>query len=128
MRDKGLGIAADDLPRLFTRFGRLATPDNTNISGSGLGLYVSREPPDSTGATSVCRLGWEGAAHLHSGCRWQPQQLAPHSGTLARPDPQRSASKSELPPKRGALPSYPSGLGGSGLSPAANRASLAHIS
>ena len=39
--DEGLGIAPEDLPRLFTRFGRLVTPENSHISGTGLGLYVS---------------------------------------------------------------------------------------
>ncbi|MDQ6774409.1 MAG: HAMP domain-containing histidine kinase [Candidatus Dormibacteraeota bacterium] len=41
--DEGLGIAADDLPRLFSRFGRILTPENRGISGTGLGLYLSRE-------------------------------------------------------------------------------------
>lgn len=43
VRDHGLGIEPDDLERLFTRFGRILTPENSSISGSGLGLYVSRE-------------------------------------------------------------------------------------
>jgi two-component system sensor histidine kinase SenX3 len=38
-----LGIADEDLPRLFTRFGRILTPENRGISGTGLGLYLSRE-------------------------------------------------------------------------------------
>jgi signal transduction histidine kinase len=41
--DQGLGIAPEDLPRLFTRFGRILTPENRGISGTGLGLYLSRE-------------------------------------------------------------------------------------
>jgi signal transduction histidine kinase len=41
--DSGLGIAEEDLPRLFTRFGRIVTPENSHISGTGLGLYLSRE-------------------------------------------------------------------------------------
>jgi signal transduction histidine kinase len=41
--DGGLGIADEDLPRLFTRFGRILTPENRGISGTGLGLYLSRE-------------------------------------------------------------------------------------
>lgn len=41
--DQGIGIAADDLPRLFTRFGRLVTAENSHIPGTGLGLYLSRE-------------------------------------------------------------------------------------
>jgi signal transduction histidine kinase len=43
VRDEGLGIADEDLPRLFTRFGRILTPENRGISGTGLGLYLSRE-------------------------------------------------------------------------------------
>jgi PAS domain S-box-containing protein len=41
--DKGLGIDAVDLPRLFTRFGRLVNEDNSHIPGTGLGLYLARE-------------------------------------------------------------------------------------
>jgi signal transduction histidine kinase len=43
VRDRGIGIAPEDLDRLFTRFGRIVTPDNADISGTGLGLYVARE-------------------------------------------------------------------------------------
>jgi hypothetical protein len=41
--DHGLGIAEADLPRLFSRFGRLVTPQNSHIAGTGLGLYLARE-------------------------------------------------------------------------------------
>jgi len=40
--DQGIGIAMIDMPRLFQRFGRLVTADNSHISGTGLGLYLSR--------------------------------------------------------------------------------------
>jgi PAS domain S-box-containing protein len=43
VRDEGLGIAKEDLPRLFAPFGRVVTSDNAHISGVGLGLYLSRE-------------------------------------------------------------------------------------
>jgi len=43
VKDEGLGIAASDLPILFTRFGRIVTPENSHISGTGLGLSLSRE-------------------------------------------------------------------------------------
>jgi signal transduction histidine kinase len=41
--DPGLGIAPADLPMLFTRFGRVVTAENSHISGTGLGLHLSRE-------------------------------------------------------------------------------------
>jgi signal transduction histidine kinase len=43
VRDSGIGIAPEDLGRLFTRFGRLVTRDNSHIPGAGLGLYLARE-------------------------------------------------------------------------------------
>jgi len=41
--DHGLGIAPDDMNRLFTRFGRIVTSDTAAIPGTGLGLYLARE-------------------------------------------------------------------------------------
>ena len=43
VQDHGIGIAPADLERLFTRFGRIETSENAHISGTGLGLYLSRE-------------------------------------------------------------------------------------
>jgi PAS domain S-box-containing protein len=43
VRDEGLGIAPEHLPRLFTRFGRLPTEANVTIPGTGLGLYLCKE-------------------------------------------------------------------------------------
>lgn len=41
--DSGIGISEADLARLFTRFGRIITRDNSHIPGAGLGLYLSRD-------------------------------------------------------------------------------------
>ncbi len=41
--DQGVGIAASELPRLFTRFGRVSNRQTMHIRGTGLGLYLSRE-------------------------------------------------------------------------------------
>src|SRR5215472_14226810 len=41
--DEGVGIAAGDMDRLFTRFGRIATPETAGIAGTGLGLYLARD-------------------------------------------------------------------------------------
>jgi len=43
VRDAGLGIAAEHMPRLFTRFGRLPTDENVTIPGTGLGLFLCKE-------------------------------------------------------------------------------------
>jgi signal transduction histidine kinase len=41
VEDQGCGIAADDLPRLFTRFGKIGTTMRSGHVGTGLGLYIS---------------------------------------------------------------------------------------
>jgi signal transduction histidine kinase len=41
--DTGVGIPEDRIDRLFTRFGRIVTPETSHIPGTGLGLYLSRE-------------------------------------------------------------------------------------
>ena len=41
--DAGVGIAPDDVPRLFNRFERLHNPLTSHVGGTGLGLYLSRE-------------------------------------------------------------------------------------
>lgn len=43
VKDPGLGIAPEDLPTIFQRFGRVVTPHNSHIPGTGLGLYLSRD-------------------------------------------------------------------------------------
>ncbi|HEY8802688.1 MAG TPA: sensor histidine kinase, partial [Candidatus Dormibacteraeota bacterium] len=40
--DTGVGIAKEDLPILFTRFGRVSTPQTDHLPGTGLGLYLGR--------------------------------------------------------------------------------------
>ena len=41
--DQGIGIEPDQQHSLFTRFGRVLTPDSSGIPGTGLGLYLSRQ-------------------------------------------------------------------------------------
>ena len=41
--DQGIGIDADDLPRLFNRFTRVASGVDAEIPGTGLGLYIARQ-------------------------------------------------------------------------------------
>jgi signal transduction histidine kinase len=41
--DSGPGIPTEQLPRLFTRFGRIDVPGAAGTRGAGLGLYIARE-------------------------------------------------------------------------------------
>jgi signal transduction histidine kinase len=41
--DRGIGIPADELPTLFTRFGRASNARRRGIAGSGIGLYVAKK-------------------------------------------------------------------------------------
>jgi signal transduction histidine kinase len=43
VQDHGIGISADQIPMLFSTFGRLVTPETSHIRGTGLGLYLARE-------------------------------------------------------------------------------------
>ncbi len=41
--DQGLGIARENMATLFTRFGRIITPETEHLKGTGLGLFLSRQ-------------------------------------------------------------------------------------
>jgi len=41
--DHGLGIAPEDMHTLFTRFGRVITPETEHLKGTGLGLFLGRQ-------------------------------------------------------------------------------------
>lgn len=41
--DRGIGIPPEELSQVFTRFGRASNARHKGISGSGVGLYVSRK-------------------------------------------------------------------------------------
>jgi len=43
IRDEGMGIKAEDRKHLFERFYRISTSHRENISGFGIGLYLSKE-------------------------------------------------------------------------------------
>ncbi len=42
VRDYGLGVPADQIPLLFQRFARLQRDMESNVTGTGLGLYICR--------------------------------------------------------------------------------------
>ncbi len=41
--DRGIGIPSEELAQVFTRFGRASNARRKGVSGSGVGLYVSRK-------------------------------------------------------------------------------------
>lgn len=43
IKDTGVGIAPETMPRLFQKFSRADNANKTNIRGTGLGLFVARE-------------------------------------------------------------------------------------
>ena len=43
VRDTGIGIKKDDIPKLFTSFERLDKEQNRNIEGTGLGMAISKQ-------------------------------------------------------------------------------------
>jgi signal transduction histidine kinase len=42
VHDKGIGIPAGELKRVFKRFYRVLNPGSTQVKGSGLGLFIVR--------------------------------------------------------------------------------------
>lgn len=51
VQDQGIGIAADELPKLFRPFARSENIAARNISGFGLGLYICRDIVERHGGT-----------------------------------------------------------------------------
>jgi len=49
VRDEGVGISEDDLPRLFEKFVRFNNPLSTKVGGTGLGLYWAKRIVDMHG-------------------------------------------------------------------------------
>ena len=49
IRDTGIGISKDDQSRLFTKFFRASNPMNHEVSGTGLGLFITRRIVEAHG-------------------------------------------------------------------------------
>jgi signal transduction histidine kinase len=95
--DHGIGIAAADLPRLFTRFGRVVTPENSHIAGTGLGLYLARELARMHGGDiSVASEQGEGSTFT----MWLPLSGAPQelAGTPVQLEPEPSSDAHHVRP------------------------------
>lgn len=43
IKDTGIGIAPEEVPKLFQKFNRASNANEANVLGTGLGLYIARE-------------------------------------------------------------------------------------
>ena len=55
--DAGIGVAPDELPRLFERTFRSACAREQGIEGAGLGLYITRQIVEAHGGSIVAQAG-----------------------------------------------------------------------
>ena len=51
VKDRGIGIDPEDKERLFAKFARLEQPQDLNVKGSGLGLYICKAMVEGQGGT-----------------------------------------------------------------------------
>ena len=51
MKDTGVGIASEDLPKLFNRFGKLQRTAQMNSEGIGLGLNIVKQIIELSGGS-----------------------------------------------------------------------------
>jgi signal transduction histidine kinase len=58
VHDEGLGIREEDLPKLFSKFGRLFDKRAINIGGSGLGLFITKEIVTAHGGHMAVESEW----------------------------------------------------------------------
>ena len=128
--DTGIGIPAEELPRLFERFHRVESPGARSGEGSGIGLALVRELVRLHGgdirADSELGEGTTFTVRSRSGRRTcRPSTVAPHErptgpAVSAGAEPSsprrcagcpaaRSATDAELPAARGAAASRPAG-------------------
>lgn len=79
VRDSGIGIPAEDLPRIFNRFYRADKSRNRTVSGTGLGLAIVKHVLDALGSAI------EVESQLHNGTTFR------FSLPLAAPGPGQEA-------------------------------------
>lgn len=85
--DSGIGLPAEDIPRLFTPFGRATNAREANIPGLGLGLYVSRRLAEAHGGALQANSGGNGLGSTFTLFLPTPPQPSSRDGHHeARPD------------------------------------------
>jgi signal transduction histidine kinase len=91
VRDQGLGIPADQQPKVFTKFFRGEAGRHLGIRGTGLGLVLARQIVDAHGG----RMGFESAEGRGS-TFWVELPLGPRDGR-GRGDGSRAPGSSASP-------------------------------
>ena len=84
VRDTGIGIAPEDLPRVFDRFYRSDSSRNRQSGGAGLGLAIAKELIEQMGGTIDVE------SELEEGTVFTIR--LPRAGTPAAPSPDGSAA------------------------------------
>jgi signal transduction histidine kinase len=49
IKDTGIGISKEDIPKLFAKFVRAKDANKTNVIGTGLGLYIAKQMVEAQG-------------------------------------------------------------------------------
>ncbi|HEU4376726.1 MAG TPA: ATP-binding protein [Telluria sp.] len=86
VRDSGIGIAADELERVFERFYRSGRPDGRHIEGTGIGLALVRELVRLHGGAIALDSAPEAGSTFTVTLPWRPAALARPAPTAARAD------------------------------------------
>jgi signal transduction histidine kinase len=94
--DEGLGIAPENIPILFTRFGRVITPETEHLKGTGLGLFLGRQLARLQGGdiTVVSTPGKGTTFTLHLPIV-TPADGSPNGAAPETPAPERTAAKTD---------------------------------
>jgi two-component system cell cycle sensor histidine kinase PleC len=58
VEDTGIGIKADDLPKIFQPFSQIESPYTKTTTGTGLGLAVTKRLVDLHGGTVKMESEW----------------------------------------------------------------------
>ena len=61
VKDQGVGIPAEHLPTIFTKFSRIENPLTRTVEGTGLGLYITKSLTLAQGGTIEASSQTEGA-------------------------------------------------------------------
>ena len=88
VHDEGIGIRAEDLPKLFNKFTRLFDKRAMNIGGSGLGLFITRSIVEAHGGHMGVESEWgKGSTFSFVLPVWQPSASSSSTTTPSSATP-----------------------------------------